>query len=495
MKNKNLLMAVLLAASMTACINDSDVDVSNTPNTPVVDSRANATFTFVVPNTSTASRDAEDSGVHFVGSADEYAVKKVRLYLFSNTTGNFYKSVDVEGISAANVNGNSVTYTCNSIVLDPGTYRIFAIANAENSIASPATIDDLLNTIDNRTYTSSQVIDEKLRSDGLIMTNRGAQSQVATITADNHTNITITLERVVAKILLSTSENNYELKDNNGSTYVTISPAAYTLVNLSKEYYLFRHVATLPNASETPSIITSWDLDTNFGTIPDADGYAIDPHFFEKTVAGAAGFNGSFYNNPLANSANLNYSGTFGSQSSVYCLENCMFRPAQLQAYATGVLIKCNISIPENHCFDENGQTVAASFQPSTMYYFNYNFYTTLTAVNKIGKANIPSSANPTDEELAEYNIKRFIKSEGSHNCFYNYWIKHLDNGMPTYMGVMEYAIVRNNIYDITITNIAGLGDGTPNTDPEIPVEKKGYLDVDFDVMPWIVRSQNAELE
>ena len=96
---------------------------------------------------------------------------------------------------------------------------------------------------------------------------------------------------------------------------------------------------------------------------------------------------------------------------------------------------------------------------------------------------------------LAEkYYVKRFSRSEGgSYVCYYTYWIKHLDD--PDGMGAMEYAVVRNNMYSITITDISNLGDGEPGTDPEIPVEKKGSIDVDVDVMPWFVRDNGAVLE
>lgn len=496
--NKKIFMSLLLAAGMTACINDADVDNSGTIKPPVVNGQENATFNIVVPNT--GGRSAEDSGSKDNGSPEEYQVHKVRLFLFTEATGNLYRTFDLEGLSQPILSdGGGVSYTSNSVTLDPGTYRVFALANGDNSITNPATIDGLLNEIDKKSYAGGEI--GEVPTGGFIMTNRGASSPVATITTDNHTTINISLERVVAKLMLARSQDTYPLVDNKGNTYATIVPTNYSFVNLSKHYYLYRHVATLPNAIDTPAPITEWDLNTNFTTIPDMDGYAIDPYFFDKTVAGAASFNGgNIYVNPLSEAGSLTFSGSFpaagsGNYSSFYCLENCMFRPAQLQAYTTGAVIKCNITIPEDHCFNVDGTTVPSKDHPNTLYYFNYNFYTSLQAVNKVGKGNIPSAENPSDEELATYNIKRFNKSQGSYNCYYNYWIRHLSNEMPTYMGVMEYGIVRNNMYQITITTISGLGDGTPNTDPETPDEKKGYLDATIDVDPWIVRAQDGNLE
>lgn len=333
------------------------------------------------------------------------------------------------------------------------------------------------------------------------MTNRGNQSPVVTIQTDAHASASITLERTVAKLMLRSNSDTYQLLDKSGLPYADIKPANYSFVNLSKDYYLFRHVATLPDAAETPSPLTYWSLDEhNFDVIPSTNGYAIDPHFFEKTVAGAATFDGSaIFTNPISAAGSLSFSGTFptassGQYSSFYALGNCAFRPAQLQGYMTGAVIKCNMTPYADRCFDENGDAADIN-NYNTLYYFNYNFYTSLQAVRNVGKGNIPSGSDPSDEVLATFNIKKFTKSQGSYNCYYNYWIKHLDNGLPTTMGVMEYAVVRNNMYRITITNIRGLGEGTPNTDPVIPVEEDGYLDTDYNVEPWIVRDDsNVEL-
>ena len=61
---------------------------------------------------------------------------------------------------------------------------------------------------------------------------------------------------------------------------------------------------------------------------------------------------------------------------------------------------------------------------------------------------------NSTTEELARYSIKTF-QENGNYSYYYNYWIKHLDNNSPE-MGVMEFGIVRNNIYRVSVNKIAG---------------------------------------
>lgn len=77
--------------------------------------------------------------------------------------------------------------------------------------------------------------------------------------------------------------------------------------------------------------------------------------------------------------------------------------------------------------------------------------------------------------------------------CYYPYWIRHASNGIPTKMSVMEFAIVRNNIYDMTVKEISGLGlSGAEKPDPgKDDEEDKYYFNVELYVKNWIVRNNN----
>ena len=58
-------------------------------------------------------------------------------------------------------------------------------------------------------------------------------------------------------------------------------------------------------------------------------------------------------------------------------------------------------------------------------------------------------------------------------------------------MGPMEFAIVRNNIYDMTVTGINGLGEsGIDVPDPKKPDEDKTVkMNVTVKVKNWVVRT------
>ena len=86
-------------------------------------------------------------------------------------------------------------------------------------------------------------------------------------------------------------------------------------------------------------------------------------------------------------------------------------------------------------------------------------------------------------------NIKEY--KEGT--CYYFYWIRHEDNGNPTVVGPMEYAIVRNNIYDLTVSSISGLGEAAIDVPtPSEPAETvTATIQVTLKVRNWVVRKNN----
>ena len=84
--------------------------------------------------------------------------------------------------------------------------------------------------------------------------------------------------------------------------------------------------------------------------------------------------------------------------------------------------------------------------------------------------------------------------------CYYFYWNRHNDNLKSGKMGEMEFATVRNNVYKLAVTTINGLGHtriveydsnpGTPNRKDEDPL---AYIQVQVEVLPWVVRVNDIE--
>lgn len=72
------------------------------------------------------------------------------------------------------------------------------------------------------------------------------------------------------------------------------------------------------------------------------------------------------------------------------------------------------------------------------------------------------SKVNQTDGKLPDRRIRTYKNGI----AYYTYWIKHSNDGENTNDGagggIMEYGIVRNNIYQLNVTGISGLGDDVP---------------------------------
>ena len=79
--------------------------------------------------------------------------------------------------------------------------------------------------------------------------------------------------------------------------------------------------------------------------------------------------------------------------------------------------------------------------------------------------------------------------------CYYYYWNRHNDNGKNGTMGPMEFDVVRNNVYKLSVDKINRLGhpripENDPNNPtPDTPDESEElYLAVKVQIVPWAVR-------
>lgn len=75
----------------------------------------------------------------------------------------------------------------------------------------------------------------------------------------------------------------------------------------------------------------------------------------------------------------------------------------------------------------------------------------------------------------AEYYEKG---KEVGEDCYYTYWIRHAADDNNEKISPMEYAIVRNNIYQLNVQSISGRGADTPGS-------KEANIKLDIRVVPW----------
>ena len=107
---------------------------------------------------------------------------------------------------------------------------------------------------------------------------------------------------------------------------------------------------------------------------------------------------------------------------------------------------------------------------------------------------------DPVNTQIAQYKAENVDEDGWGYYCFYFYWNRHNDNGKGGLMGDMEFATVRNNVYKLAVTKIARLGHPTipgDDPDPEEPGKPDEpptkYIEVQVEVLPWVVRENNIE--
>lgn len=108
---------------------------------------------------------------------------------------------------------------------------------------------------------------------------------------------------------------------------------------------------------------------------------------------------------------------------------------------------------------------------------------------------NVPSTDSEANVSIEKEGNLAIHYYGPNHTCYYQYWIRHANNGDPNKMGVMEFCIVRNNIYQLAVTGVSGLGMPNPYDDENTPDEgqdpKGYYLKVNLFVKDWVVRKNN----
>lgn len=499
MQNSNKFFCSLLLAGAVFCSCSQGDDVEdNTVASPAAQEGTNVMFRLTTNTSSLATRSAEDSYEHLQGSAEEYKVNNARVYLFDAPTRLFVKSILLTNLTRTITDSSTgnIVYETEQVSVPQGTYDIFVTANTDR-IINKTDEKSFLADIDSLTYVRGHIEDV---SKGIIMTNR-ASDNAGTVIAEGQGSdvsvVNVTLERVLARIDIAKRYETFQLTDANSKMYATVKLDGHYIVNLPKYYYSFRHTAVLTNYTEP-----SWNINENFGNVKDVNGYVIDPYFFKKPIDASSFTNADkYYVNFFGDYSNPNAVawtqfkpvGEPTQYNTTYCLENCCLAPAQKNGYSTGVIFRATLEPYDNVyrlASDGNMELVSdKNDYAEVLYYYNYNFYNSAEALAAaIGVSSV------TGADLAQYQARKFEKSDDGYRCYYTYWIRHLDNYKATNMGVMEFGIVRNNLYRIVVANVSEIGDQQPVVNPDTPDEGETYLKVILNVKPWILRNLDIVL-
>ena len=434
-----------------------------------------------------------------VGLAKENTISTVDIVLVGSNT---VKATNVTPVAA---DGSTYVAKFDKKTIAAGKYDVYIYANC----TSPETF-----AID---QTSDADVSAMTQDNKFWMTNAYAAAQVditaealkACTTPQNPYNLGAhTVERSMAR---------FDYKQSgafNMGAGITLTLTDAALINQSKAHYMFRRVTAGSEPTATNAVVggaevpTNWVVDTDWSNkvAGNFDAQLSDPSNWHWTSLASL-------------TTNDNYDGDY--KIWCYAKENTIpGTTAQKHNVSTGVVFKGELTAGET-ASDAVKTAMAAG---KRIYVFNNVLYgawkdvkaaaeagtdPTLQAAYNQAATGVAADAEPTGAAAAAAGFTGYSAKDGKYYNYYYYWNRHNDNLDPYNMGIMEFAVVRNNVYKLAVDKIKRFGHPTPPdptnpdpdpepdpdpVDPDDPDESVNYyFNVTVKVLPWTVRINNIE--
>lgn len=445
-------------------------------------------------------------------------------------------------------NGIDRTYTTTpqQVDLDDGTYNVLVVANpgADWWTGQSLTLADVRDHIQTTAWTASgsDYSDFVMTSaaDATLTLNSNPESNPATAE--------VNVERMAARLDYKTT-GTYTCDDpayesNNQKATVEITGAAL-VNNLTAGSYLLKRVADDVNGTNL-SYLGNETADENGA----ATNYVLDPWTASKNgnLYGTWFMNGSSDPNWRAGYVQPGTPVSDGWLRIGYTLENTTAADAAGSDYSTGVVFKAKFN-PKGVANYQNGATffalgthLFASMEDMMTYVYGADFsqfddkidacdnwasVKTFAAslldndpsgykafllgqdeaqdlaqvkeslkwsaymlsncgysasLNETYKVELDQNGIVTRNALQSYGVRTYEDA----TCYYTWWVRHSNDNNDETKGIMEYAIVRNNIYKLTVNSIYSLGNDVPGEDENIilDVYVNDWLLLDPETLP-----------
>ena len=436
-----------------------------------------------------------------VGLAKENTISTVDIVLVGSNT---VKATNVTPVAA---DGSTYVAKFDKKTIAAGKYDVYIYANC----TSPETF-----AID---QTSDADVSAMTQDNKFWMTNAYAAAQVditaealkACTTPQNPYNLGAhTVERSMAR---------FDYKQSgafNMGAGITLTLTDAALINQSKAHYMFRRVTAGTDATAEGALVggvetpTNWVVDTDWSNkvAGNFDAQLSDPSNWHWTSLASL-------------TTNDNYDGDY----KIWCYAKENTIPgvdAQKHNVSTGVVFKAELAA---------GETASAKVKEAMaagkkrIYVFNNILYgawtdvkaaaeagtdpTLQAAYNQAAATIAADKTEPAGADAAAAGFTGYSPKDGKYYVYYYYWNRHNDNLNNNEMDVMEFAVVRNNVYKLAVDKISRFGHPTPPdpsnpdpdpepdpdpVDPDDPDESVNYyFNVTVKVLPWTVRINNIE--
>lgn len=520
-KRKFLAVAVVATMLFSACSDDS------TGGAEEINPTGDAWLSLSV-NSSTRTR-ALNTTPQENGTAIETKVNSIRVVLFDGDE-KLLGSVDNPGFEGANwgTSGNGVDgkNTTVPFKVPKDTKQLLVILNPSSSL--PAAIEGMTYDQYNAAITVSSVtsvIEGETQGtyDNFMMTNASGllEPQSGSLTlyateeeAEGEDPFSLSVDRVVAKVRVNTSSVS-SIAFTVGSTF------NWKLNVTNKKFY------PVSERTETEIGTTAWSDPDGLGT------YRIDPNYDNTELTYKVGEANTKYNQ------NYNYfttEPTWNTDAYEYCLENTQNADGNKHAYTTHIILKAEV-VPTTFALPD-GSTVETGESGYSKDWFKVGsgYYTAATLVQYIQKeleykkdnseytpalTNLVNTylgaldattavtisdltdistiiGNFTTElgKITASNMEGLVSYYHAGISYYKIMVKHDNDTDNTNNLLGEYGVVRNSVYDVTISQINNPGYPViPEPDPDAEDEEGDYyMSVEININPWTWYTQSEIL-
>ena len=438
-------------------------------------------------------------GLHQPGEGDENKVHDLNVFFFQgnngiNSTGNpgidcqlYFSSAELWASDDDTYYSVAKEVTDNGLLIGE-TYCVLVIANAGSRLTGANTLDAL------RDYRIAQPVSADYTRFLMASASDAGPITIEPRTRNNPVTVSIDVERMAARVDCCWNDS-YEVPEDNdlpsfgGSSSTEadkVEILGASLVNRYRgETWAFKRVT---NGLTDLNDITYLD-DEAVDNTGHASNYVLDP----LTASGKSNSDYNYYYTEYVNwNVDTDFQKPFNNNEVTstdddantyirwaYTRENInqadvLSDTNGRELYATGIMFQARY-------------TPAGFREGDTFYvYPNNGVRTIYTAAELCNQhydvfGDLPQ-ANWGDVDGCE------VYDQG--RCYYVYWIRHADDNNAAAISPMEYAIVRNNIYQLKINSISGLGTPEPDSNVEevefdIHVRVKPWAEVEVEVPPF----------
>lgn len=333
-----------------------------------------------------------------------------------------------------------------------------------------------------------------------------------------------------ASTITPAGENIYEVKDiATGLPVANVEFDALALFNEAKDFYALPRVSA--DGQENGAKLCGIETSNNWVVSPYAALKAATPfnfsafegkYLFPFSADGiyASNLNFTPFSALVADDDDENWNAPAGYDYKIwrYTTENTIPKvESQIKGITTGVAFRAELKALANPTNERAKAVADAMAAGNDLYMFDGILYGDKAAVQKAANAQpgsqldlayraafVPENLThgDLDKSVNGFAIYRCTKQFGENHyyMYYYYYNRHNNNGQNTVMGPMEFDVVRNNVYKLTVDQVLAFGrpgdpgDDPDPEDPDDPDESpKTYFKVSVRVLPWIVRINKIE--